>query len=55
MSSFICSSEVVHDSAAVVSGITLIGMDSGRDSGKEKSDRRDIVMKLLNNQRHHFS
>lgn len=35
MSSFILSSEVVHDSSAVVSGITFIGMDRGRDSRKE--------------------
>ena len=36
MSSFILSSEVVHESSAVVSGITFIGMDRGRDSGKEE-------------------
>lgn len=38
MSSFILSSEVVHDSSAVVSGITFIGIDRGRDSGKETHD-----------------
>lgn len=56
MSSFIRSSEVVHDSAAVVSGITLIGMDSGRDSEKEKKKRKDkgedVIKLSLNNQSH---
>lgn len=40
MSSFILSSEVAHDSTAVVSGITFIGMERGRDSGKQKKNNK---------------
>ncbi|TNN25341.1 hypothetical protein EYF80_064532 [Liparis tanakae] len=36
MSSFILSSEVVHDSPPAVSGITFMGMDRGRDSGGDR-------------------
>lgn len=47
MSSFILSSEVVHDSAVVVSGITFIGMDKGRDSGKESDKDKTHRMNKL--------
>ncbi len=43
MSSFILSSEVVHDSSLVVSGITFIGMDRGRDSGKNNKKESYMV------------
>lgn len=41
MSSFIRSSEVVHDPSSAMSGITLIGMDNGRDSGRQKNQGLD--------------
>lgn len=35
MSSFILSSEEVHEAGAVVSGITFMAIDRGRDSKRE--------------------